>query len=209
MDIKENFAANLIKYRKALGITQAELAEKINYSDKAVSKWERAESLPDLVVVKSIADLFGITIDALISEPTPEKPKISVMTNKRRSITYLIAFCSVWLIAICAYVFLDLIVPEINRYWQTWLALIYALPISFVVVFIFTSVWKSKILNTIFSSLFVWTLLLAIYLSLVSLLPDPSPLLWEIFLIGIPVQALIIFFFFYKKIKFFDKKSKK
>ena len=61
MDIKENFAANLSRYRKAMGITQAELAEKINYSDKAVSKWERGESLPDLVVVKTIADLFGVS----------------------------------------------------------------------------------------------------------------------------------------------------
>lgn len=209
MDIKENFAANLIKYRKSSGITQAELAEKINYSNKAVSKWERAESLPDLAVVKSIADLFGVSIDSLISEPTPEKPKITVLTNKRRSITYLIAFCSVWFIAICAYVFLDLLVPQISARWQTWLALIYALPVSSVVVFIFTSVWKSKILNTIFSSMFVWTLLLAIFLTLVSVLSNPSPLLWEIFLIGIPAQALIIFLFFYKKVKFFDKKSKK
>ena len=41
MDIKLNLAENLVKYRKHFNLTQAELAEKLNYSDKAVSKWER------------------------------------------------------------------------------------------------------------------------------------------------------------------------
>ncbi len=206
MDIKENFAANLSRYRKAMGITQAELAEKINYSDKAVSKWERGESLPDLVVVKTIADLFGVSLDALVAEPTPEKPKISVFTNKRRSILYLIAMGAIWLIAILIYVFLDMI-PSVSHEWPTWLALIYALPVSSVVIFIFASVWKNKVLNTIFSSLFVWTTLLSVFLSCIMMLaPPPPPSLWEIFLIGIPLQALIIFFFFYKKVNLSDKK---
>ncbi len=206
MDIKENFAANLTRYRKAMGITQAELAEKINYSDKAVSKWERGESLPDLAVVKTIADLFGISIDALVAEPTPEKPKISVFTNKKRSMLYLILVGSIWLVAISVFVFLDMI-PHISHVWPTWLALIYALPVSFVVVFIFASVWKNKVLNTIFSSLFVWTTLLAVYLSCLTMLPAPAPqALWEIFLIGIPLQALIIFWFFYRRVKQSAKK---
>ena len=74
MDIKENLAENLISYRKAANLTQAELAEKLNYSDKAVSKWERGESFPDLYVLKQIADFYGVTIDTLINEPKkPEK----------------------------------------------------------------------------------------------------------------------------------------
>lgn len=206
MDIKENFAANLTKYRKAMGITQAELAERINYSDKAVSKWERGESLPDLVVVKTIADFFGVTIDALVAEPTPEKPKVSIFTNKKRSLLYLIAMGAIWLIAILIYVFLDMI-PSVSREWPTWLALIYALPVSSIVIFIFASVWKNKVLNTIFASLFVWTTLLSVFLSCITMLPPPPPSsLWEIFLIGIPLQALIIFLFFYKRVKQSDKK---
>ena len=75
MDIKENLSQNLIKFRKASGLTQIELAEKLNYSDKAVSKWERGESIPDLSVLKNIADLYGVTIDTLISPPSHKKPK--------------------------------------------------------------------------------------------------------------------------------------
>lgn len=201
MDIKENFAANLIKYRKAAEITQAELAEKINYSDKAVSKWERAESIPDLSVVKSIADLFGVTVDALIAENTPAKPKFPRNASKRRAVIYLIATGAVWLIAICCFVFLDVIFPAVKNVWPTWLAIIYAIPITSIVMFIFTSVWKSKILNTIFTSLFVWSFILAVYLSLLKMLPAPPKTLWEIFLIGIPLQALIIFYYYYGKFK--------
>ena len=69
MDIKENLAKNLTLYRKACGLTQAELAQKLDYSDKAVSKWERGESVPDLYILKKLADFYGVTIDALISEP--------------------------------------------------------------------------------------------------------------------------------------------
>jgi len=80
MDVKENLAKNLIKYRKSKNLTQAELAEKLNYSDKAVSKWERGESFPDLSVLKQIADFYGVSVDTLLSDPSsaeikPQKEK--------------------------------------------------------------------------------------------------------------------------------------
>lgn len=201
MDIKENFAENLIKYRKALGLTQAQLSEKINYSDKAVSKWERAESLPDLEVVKILADLFNVKIDDLISEEKKEIRPFFKQTATLRTIIYLSATAFVWLLAICCYAFLNIIIPSISDYWPTWLALIYALPITAIVIYVFTSVWKRKILNLIFSSIFFWTLALSIYLSLITMLPSPPTQLWEIFLIPIPIQALLLFMFFYKKVK--------
>ena len=68
MDIKENLANNIASHRKALKLTQAELAQKLNYSDKAVSKWERGEAVPDLVVLKQIADFFGIDALAFFSK---------------------------------------------------------------------------------------------------------------------------------------------
>ena len=67
---------NLIKYRKAAGLTQVQLAEKLGYSDKSVSKWEREEGVPDIYILKEIADLYGITVNDLISEnQNKEKPK--------------------------------------------------------------------------------------------------------------------------------------
>ncbi|MCC8098735.1 MAG: helix-turn-helix domain-containing protein [Clostridiales bacterium] len=52
--------------RKANGMTQKELAERLNVSDKAVSRWERDESLPDLTLIPVIAELFGVTTDELL-----------------------------------------------------------------------------------------------------------------------------------------------
>lgn len=199
MDIKENLAVNLVKYRKIAGLTQAELAEKLNYSDKAVSKWERGESVPDLYVLKQLADFYGITIDSMIGDPNLERPK---MTKDKKRFRYIIAVCStmlVWLVAICAFSFVDIIIPTITH---TWLSFIYALPVTFIVLLILMAVWKKKVTTAVMISFLVWTTLLAIYLSLDLFLPAPPPTLWEIFLIGIPLQVLIVFWCIYRKNKF-------
>lgn len=198
MDIKENIAKNIIIYRKSANLTQLDLAEKLHYSDKAVSKWERGEAVPDIVTLKSIADLFGITVDTLISEPKQAKPKSKYNLSKRRII---IAACSaglVWLVAIVIYAFIGLVFEELLN--VSWLSLIVAIPITFIVLLVLTSVWGKNIFNAIFSSLLVWTFLLAVYLCLFKLLYHPHNRLWLIFIIGIPLQALIILWFTYKKV---------
>ena len=70
--IKQNVAKNIARLRTSAHLTQAELAQRLCYSDKAVSKWERAESIPDISVLKQIADLFGVTVDYLITDTTDE-----------------------------------------------------------------------------------------------------------------------------------------
>ncbi len=198
MNIKENLAKNLAHYRKAMNFTQAELAQKINYSDKAVSKWERGESVPDLAVLKQLADLYAVKIDDLIAEPAPKNTNLFKNIARRRAILCLIAIAFVWLIAIVAFVTIALIIPTITK---TWMSFIYAIPITLIVVLILTSVWGRNLANCITSSLLVWTVILAVYLSLLFLLPNPPHTLWCIFLVGVPLQTLVIFFFFYKKIK--------
>ena len=66
-DLKVIISENITQLRKEHGLTQADLAEKLNYSDKAVSKWERAESLPDITVLKAMADLFNVKVDYLLT----------------------------------------------------------------------------------------------------------------------------------------------
>lgn len=198
MDIKENFAKNLSRYRKHLNLTQAEFAEKINYSDKAVSKWERAESLPDVIVLKQIADFFKVSIDTMISEPKNDKPRTYKILSKKRVITALASSVIVWLVAICFYVFMSNILSWVNH---NWMSFIYAVPITLFVLLILTSVWGKTLANLLISSLLLWTTLLAVFLTLLFTLTNCPPTLWKIFLIGIPVQALLIFYFFYKRVK--------
>ena len=67
--LKNQIGANIAAYRKSRGMTQATLAEKLNYSDKAVSKWERGESVPDVMTLVAIARQFGVTVDELVQDP--------------------------------------------------------------------------------------------------------------------------------------------
>jgi transcriptional regulator with XRE-family HTH domain len=198
MDIKENLAKNLIKYRKALNLTQAELAEKLNYSDKAVSKWERAESVPDLYVLKQIADFYRVKIDTLIAEPKDDKPQIARSISKKRATICLCCAGLVWLVAILCFTTINIIFPTITR---TWLALIYAIPITLVILLVLTAVWRKFWTNSLIISLLIWSTLLSIFLTLFYLLKPAPPALWMLFLIGIPAQALVIFWYFYRKFK--------
>ena len=64
--LKKNIAKNLSSLRKSAGLTQAELGEKLTYSDKSISKWERGDGLPDLLVLDKLAELYGVTSSATI-----------------------------------------------------------------------------------------------------------------------------------------------
>lgn len=63
---KKTIGAFIAVLRKANGMTQRELAEKLNVSDKAVSRWERDECAPDLSLIPVIAEIFNITTDELL-----------------------------------------------------------------------------------------------------------------------------------------------
>ena len=197
-DIKECFAANLIAFRKALNLTQAELAEQLNYSDKAVSKWERAESVPDIYTLKQIADFFGTKVDVLIAEPKKEKPKRNRNLGKKRTILCFASTAIVWLVAIMFYAFIHIIFTDIT---QTWLAFIYAIPVSAIVLLVFTSVWGKSLGNVIIISALIWSAFLTIYLTIWHVLPSPPDTLWEIFLIGIPAEGVTVFWYLYRKVK--------
>ena len=180
-------------------LTQAELAEKLNYSDKAVSKWDRGESLPDVVTLKNIADFFGIKIDTLLSNHGDFRKKIiPAIKNlgKIRAIKSLTLIVAVWLLALCAYVAINLS----TDFSKSWMIFIYALPLSFFTSAVLSSIWEKSLVNFIILSLLVWTTLLAVYLSLF-VFTALHKRIWEIFLIGIPLQLLLLFRFLYKKVK--------
>ena len=82
-DLKVIISKNLIMLRKGKKLTQIEFANELNYSDKAISKWERAESIPDIVVLKQISDVFGVSVDYLLNEHTQkEENLVFVCANK-------------------------------------------------------------------------------------------------------------------------------
>ena len=195
-DIKAIIAGNIVDLRRKSGLTQTALAEKLNYSDKAVSKWERGESVPDISVLKSIADLFGVTVDYLITsehgdenENSPDYEKDSKLLIERRQRKHLMimgmSILLVWLVAAAIFVPIDIVFTEAKAHW---LAFVFAVPVSALVWLIFNSLWFNKRNNYLIISLMVWTLIISVYLTLLSFGHN----VWQFYLFGIPGQLIII-----------------
>ena len=151
-------AKNLTNYRKVNNLTQLDLAEKLSYSDKAISKWERGESLPDLYTLEKIANLYGITINDLVYEKQEIiKPKKIKKTN--HLFITLLSTILVWFIASLTFVVLMLI-PATSSY-DNWLIFILAIPTFFIVLTVFASLWYNNIVRCISVSGIVWGLVLS------------------------------------------------
>ncbi|MBQ4238102.1 MAG: helix-turn-helix transcriptional regulator, partial [Ruminococcus sp.] len=142
-DLKKVVAGNIIKLRTSMNLTQAQLGEKLNYSDKSISKWERGESVPDVFVLKTIADMAGVTVDYII---TPHDPDEEVQIEakgprySRRFIT-LTVLAGIWALAVLVFVVL----------WLCgivyWLTFIYAIPVSLITLLVLNSVWGDRSWN--------------------------------------------------------------
>ena len=199
-DIKEIIAKNIIDLRKNAGMTQFELAEKLNYSDKAVSKWERAESIPDVVVLCDLAKLFNVTLDYLVEEEHTKNAQPLTQDDKNNkgfitAMSTLLAF-SVMLVA---FIIVSYVVPD----FQSWIILLYAVPVTIIVWLIFNSVWFNPKRNFLIVSLLMWGIIVSLY---VSLLLFASQSVWQLFLIGIPGQIII---FFWSRLRFKKKEKTK
>ena len=187
-DLKFIIAKNIQKLRQEKGMTQLELAEKLNYSDKTISKWERGESLPDIVVLKAVADLFEVTLDYLVEEEHDGKPVTKEMMDRNyRRNCYIITGTSIFIVALMAtliYVILAMIFPGTS---YPWLCYAYAVPAALIVWLVFNSIWFNPRKNFMIVSLLVWSLLWALYLTFCLL----GFYIWPILLVGIPAQIII------------------
>lgn len=202
--LKKQLGANIAAYRKSMGLTQAGLAEKLNYSDKAVSKWERAESIPDVVTLMQLAELFDVTVNDLLADPN-ELPaqtgkveqvmSVAVEKAMKRKATkrIILGLCSllVCFVALLLFViFSSLDVPK------SWIAFIYALPADAIVRLSLRSAWKDFRHNKWLVSAIMWGVILSIFMTLL-LFFDFN--LWKIFLLGVPGQLAILLAFRLKK----------
>ena len=186
-ELKTLIGANLVRLRRRAGMTQTQLAEKLGYTDKAVSKWECGDAVPDIWVLTRVAEEFGVTVDDLLTPHTePTEEPIQRMPRRRAIITVLAALL-VWLIATVAFVILSIVAPA---FADAWLLFIYAIPLSALGIFILSCVWGHLIPHYIFLSVLLWGTILSVFLSFTFLLPVRS--IWMVFLIGIPGQTIIV-----------------
>ena len=184
-DIKPIVSKNISTLRQYNDMTQAELAAALNYSDKAVSKWERAESLPDVAVLKEMAELFSVSVDYLLEEhPNEKRPPRRFNTKNRIFITG-ICILAVALLATLCFVITDFFFDNTLNFWLVY---VYAVPVSFIIWLIFSCVWFNKNLVFLIISLLLWSVLASVYLTCLPFGVN----YWLLFIIGVPAQGIII-----------------
>lgn len=195
--MKPIVAANLVALRRENGLTQAELAEKLNYSDKAVSRWEHGDTLPDINVLCQLCEFYGITLNSLISEDAEfEKNK----KTYKDSIGYRIWVCAlsvavVWLCATIVFVYSQSFSTKSNY----WMAFIWAVPVSCLVINrIARGLPSRNTVSLICSSVFFWSLITAVYLQF---LIYKGYNFWLFFVIGVPVEIVVVLWHKIKQFK--------
>ena len=198
--LKNQIGTNIALYRKRAGLTQAGLAEKLNYSDKAVSKWERGESIPDVLILMQLAEQFEIGVNDLLEDPNalPEETtrfqhameQVSEKALKRKANKNIILGLSsilVWFVALFIYV----IVSSFDIPYS-WLAFFYAVPANCIVLLSLRSAWHDFRWNRGLISGIMWGALTSIHMTLLTLL---SINMWKIYLLGILGELAIILWF--------------
>ena len=207
-ELKNRIGSNIARLRKQKRMTQADLAERLNYSDKAVSKWERAESMPDVLTLMLLAEQFDTDVNELLSNPTevpsaessvPEEKQPE--TKKRRnlstakamlrsgdkSLIQKLSSALVWVVAMFIWLVLDSF--QLRYSWMVFVAAVIA---NAIVLLCLRAAWKLYGINRILVSIIMWTALLFLYLSL---LFGTGVHVWRIFLMGLLGQAAILFWF--------------
>lgn len=177
-EIKNNFSQNLIKLRKSKNLTQAQLAEKLNYSDKAISKWEVGSVLPDVETLSHIADYFELTVNDLIYK---KKESILRYITQNHLFTTLASIGLLWFLSTIVY-FVISITTDLTKVWLTF---IFTIPLTFVLLLVFSCLWFKKIWVYISLSGILWGIIISIYLAISNFS------LWFLFVIGIAGQIFI------------------
>ena len=187
--LREIIPANIVNLRKQKQMTQMDLAKKINYSDKAVSRWEKGEVLPDIETLQVLSGVFNVPLSYLIEEHTDESNRnFKARTKTNEILFYVLMICAVWTLITVVYVYAKIFIKS-----NPWQIFVWGVPLNCVVMLIYNLKHKIKAINIVFSTLLNWSFLACIYLSFL------SQNLWLIFLVGIPIQASIIVMSFTKK----------
>lgn len=148
-DFRKRVGNNISYYRKARGLTQSALAEKLSYSDKAVSKWERGESVPDIYVIYKMSELFDCSVNDIIGKGGKDDitdDKLNEILKKKQFRQIMITALSVglvWLVVSVIYFVTDIIVNGVYGLGQNEfnIVFLYAVPLSFIVTLIFSKLW--------------------------------------------------------------------
>ena len=186
-ELKLIFASNLIRLRTAAGMTQAELGEQLNYSDKSISKWERGEAIPDATVLKRMSEIFGVTVDYLLNEhdawqPGPEP----AACDRSHHAIILVALMGIVTLAVLVFVVLWLWLGAVE-----WIVFACFVPAAVITYLVLNCVFFGGRGNLYVVLGLVASVFAVGYLVLLRFGMN----FWQLFLILIPAEAVVYFSF--------------
>ena len=181
-ELKLISASNLIKLRTEKGLTQAELGALLNYSDKTISKWERGEAIPDAFVLKQMAELFGVSVDFILSSHDKwEKPRENEVEEVHYSVERIIAVAVIGTLTAFLIAFVTLWLMGIVE----WRLFLFALSAAILVYMVLICVFRRTRHLQYVIALFVASLFVIVYFTL----PKANP--WQLFLILVPAEVIV------------------
>lgn len=188
-ELKEIVAKNITALRTQNKMTQLDLGNALSYSDKAVSKWERGESIPDAYVLLKMSDIFGCTVDYLL-KPHSENEKLPKTKHKINHINVtLITLLGVWTVFSLVFIILHLAGFTYPLMFQ------YALVVSMIILTVFNALWGKRTYGLAIISALVWSILMTVYFIFLWIGKN----FWELILLGIPCQLIVLLCFFVKR----------
>ncbi len=191
-DVKKIVSQNLVRLRKESNLTQAELAKRINYSDKAISRWEKGEVIPDLETIYALSETFGVPVSAITEKQAEtERTEDETPAIRQKILSQIFLLCEIWFVVCVIYVYV-----KITRETSIWQLFVWGVPASAIVLWFFTRKdKKADVLLFVYASIFVWSLITCVYLHLLAANP------WYLFFAGLPLQGLLVirYIFNYKQ----------
>lgn len=202
-DLKTVIAKNLVELRTKAHLTQLQLAEMLNYSDKAVSKWERGEAIPDIRVLMRISEIFGVTLDDIVKDGsvTPQIQPKKKISGKRAFITAMSAVL-VWFIATGIFIVFYFIEPTAD---YAYLVFVVAPLATAIVLNVFSVMWGTRLTTAIASSLIVWSCVLIFHIFVLTFTDFKK--IYFLYIVAAVFELLIIMWFSYRR--FMAHKGKK
>lgn len=189
-NLREIVSKNIVSLRKANNLTQIELAKRINYSDKAISRWEKGEVLPDLETIQALSEVFDVPISAILEkEQEGSKPK-KIKQTKQQVLSQIFIMFEIWTILSVAYAYFN-----ITRGENIWQIFVWGIPATALIILLINHKRKSNISSFIYGTIFVWSFITCIFLHMLNSCP------WYFFVLGVPIQGMLVvrFLFNYKQ----------
>ncbi len=185
-ELKAIVARNITTLRTKNKMTQLELGTALSYSDKAVSKWERAEGIPDAYVLLKMSEIFGCSVDYLLREHSEKERLPKQKKRVNHAVISLISILGVWTVAL-----LSFIIMHLSGFTYP-LIFVYALVVSMIILTVFNSLWGKRMGQFIVISALVWSIFLMIYFIFMS----AGKNYWQLLLLGIPSQLIVLLCFY-------------